>query len=1346
MATLDRKKSSFTTTLRQKSLRTTFTRLVTLLVIAMVATAVAVSTVGWAKTRKKSAKGRSALTLESRSGAKRANNRQLLTRKLQGGDLDALTGSRQRPINRNPQPVESRMTKAHDFNGDLRSLPRTPPVKRERPEREQPEFLRTMRPGTHVDEQTSAPVSSAPAAAAPTPNITFAGLDFNTWGAGHPPDTNGDVGPNHYIQTVNTSIGIYNKTTGAQIAAFTFDTFMSQGNFGNLCDTDNFGDPIVLYDTFEDRWIISDFAFQLNAQDDVVNPPGAFQCFAASKTSDPVSGGWNFYSINTAGGLGDYPKMGIWPDGLYLSVNMFGYLATDPYLNPRVYALNKAQMYAGAPSVQVVSFDAPADDFTLLPSNARLQTGTPPTGTPNYLVSSENFLNALGVYKFHVDWNSISLSTFTGPDTPIAATSWPDADIATVPSQGGNALDTLSIRAMMQNQYTNIGGVESLWDTHTVRRADTSGNAAPRWYQVNVTGGTVAANIPQAHTFDPDGANTIHRFMPSVAVDRAGNMAIGYSTSSSTTKPAIKYAGRLAADPINTINQTEQLLIQGAGTQTGSCGGSCTRWGDYSAMSLDPNGCTFWFTSEYYATDGLNDLTRIGSFNLPGCTAVGAGGALQGTVTATAGGAPISGATVALGARTTTTDGSGFYSFAALPAGTYPSESASKAAFNSASVTNVVITDGGTTIRNFSLTAALSNACLTDTTQADFQTGIPTNVDLTASPGSAQLAVLEAVDAQSTTETTGFGFSNTSWFGQTFTPTVTGQATKVSLDLFCSTCTGTPPNVVISIRNAASNLPTGADLASVSIPFSNSGSGGFVTGVFSSPPTLTAGTQYAVVVRMAAAYATGTPAYVTSTSSAYAGGRHTTSTNSGTSWTGTGRDVSFKVTMKTGFNTSGNFVSSLKDANPGGAAIYPHWATLSWNTTVPANTTLRFQVAASNNQFGPFNFVGPDGTAATFYTTSPANITAFNGNRYLRYKALLTTTNTAATPSVNDVTVCYNNTSAPTAANGVVTGRLSDPNGAPLAGVVVNLSGTQNRKFITDSSGNYRFDNVETTGFYTVRPASNGLTFSPAERSFSALGSITQAGFTGTLTTDVGNQIDTAEYFVRQHYLDFLNREPDEAGFNFWSDQMLACGAEAICEEQTRVNVSAAYFQSIEFQSTGGLVDGLYRASFGRAPLYAEFMPDTAAAGRNVIVGGADWSQQLSSNKQALLADWVERSAFKAIYGDLSNAVFIDKLIANTRVSFGADRRDALVNGLNNGALTRAAALGQIAENDQFVKAKLNEVFVMMEYFGYLRRDPDPDGYQFWLQKLNRFEGNYVQAEMVKAFINSTEYRQRFGK
>ena len=336
----------------------------------------------------------------------------------------------------------------------------------------------------------------------------------------------------------------------------------------------------------------------------------------------------------------------------------------------------------------------------------------------------------------------------------------------------------------------------------------------------------------------------------------------------------------------------------------------------------------------------------------------------------------------------------------------------------------------------------------------------------------------------------------------------------------------------------------------------------------------------------------------------------------------------------------------------------------------------------------------------------------------------------------------------PTAANGVVSGQLTDPNGMPIAGAVVNLSGTQNRKFITDANGNYRFDEVETNGFYTVRPTRANYSFSPTERSFSQIGNSTEAAFTGSRVAIGVNVIDTPEYFVRQNYLDFLGREPDESGFNFWSDQILSCGADGGCRERRTINVSAAYFLSIEFQQTGGLVDGLYRASYGRAPRYAEFMPDTGVVARGVVVGPTDWAQLLEANKQAFVAAWVERPDFRAAYDGLANNAFVDTLISHTGNSNGGFNgdREALVNGLNNSTSTRADVLRQIVENEGFINAKRNEMFVMMEYFGYLRRDADQSGYQFWLNKLNQFDGNFEQAEMVKAFIVSGEYRARFAR
>ena len=334
-------------------------------------------------------------------------------------------------------------------------------------------------------------------------------------------------------------------------------------------------------------------------------------------------------------------------------------------------------------------------------------------------------------------------------------------------------------------------------------------------------------------------------------------------------------------------------------------------------------------------------------------------------------------------------------------------------------------------------------------------------------------------------------------------------------------------------------------------------------------------------------------------------------------------------------------------------------------------------------------------------------------------------------------------TYGPTAAPATISGRITTPDGSPLAGVSLRLSGARSARVITNANGEYRFESVDSDNFYTVTPTLVNYHFAPESQSFQLAANNVEAVFTGTRDAVVsGNAIDTEDYFVRQHYLDFLGREPDESGFNFWSDQIRSCGTDGGCRERRTINVSAAYFLSIEFQQTGGLVDGLYRASYGRSPRYAEFMPDTAVVARDVVVGSAGWAQLLEANKQAFVNAWVDRADFRAAYDGLGNDAYVNSVISRASC-FNGDG-NALVNGLGDGSLTRAAVLRQVAENEGFVRAKHNEMFVMMEYFGYLRRDPDAAGYNFWLNKLNQFGGNFEQAAMVKAFIVSGEYRQRF--
>jgi hypothetical protein len=608
----------------------------------------------------------------------------------------------------NAQPVQIiQLQHGHPFQGDIRDLPHgLPPQHEKAPKGEEPPLGPDHGGG---DTATQIDQGNAPT---PPPGSgngagNFAGLDFQNFGAGWPPDTNGDVGPTYFIQTVNTSVGIFRKSDGTRVAAFSFNTLMSQGNFGNACDNLNGGDPTVVYDAGADRWIISNFAFATSGGNPIAP---YFQCFAVSRNGDPVSGGWYFYSLQTNDLFPDYPKVGVWPDAVYLTANMF----SSSFRNVRIWALNKAQMYAGVAPTALM-FNLPsrvgnASVFTAIPSTYHTATGVPPAGRPNFIASIWS-AKVARVWKFHVDWNNTANSTVTGPSN-VTLASW-TLGPASAPAKNGNGLDTLYERLMVQNQYTNLNGAESLWLTHTVANPGNTALPAPRWYQLNVTNATVVTSGPvQQSTFAPD--STVGRWMPSLAVDKNGDMAIGYSASSSTLFPAIRYAGRLVTDALNTLGQSETSLVEGSASQccTFSDGTVNNRWGDYSGMALDPDGCTFWYTNEFYQSPQPTTLgadnwqTRIGSFKFDSCTPTG--GTLQGTVTDSVTNAPISGATITAGTSSTTTGANGQYTIASLAPGTY-SVTASAAAYTSSTVTAVVI-GGVTTTQNFSLVATSGNA------------------------------------------------------------------------------------------------------------------------------------------------------------------------------------------------------------------------------------------------------------------------------------------------------------------------------------------------------------------------------------------------------------------------------------------------------------------------------------------------------------------------------------------------------------------------------------------------------------------------------------------------------------
>ena len=247
------------------------------------------------------------------------------------------------------------------------------------------------------------------------------------------------------------------------------------------------------------------------------------------------------------------------------------------------------------------------------------------------------------------------------------------------------------------------------------------------------------------------------------------------------------------------------------------------------------------------------------------------------------------------------------------------------------------------------------------------------------------------------------------------------------------------------------------------------------------------------------------------------------------------------------------------------------------------------------------------------------------------------------------------------------------------------------------------------------------------------------------------NPADDATFFVRQHYVDFLNREPDPDGLEFWKNGITVCGSDANCIAERRVNVSAAFFFSIEFQQTGYLTYLMQKASFANMPRYREFLRDTQEIGRDVIVGTPGWEAHLEANKRAFFERWVSRPAFIALYDGKSDSDYVNTLFDNAGVVDLA-ARDSLAAGLQAGTETRSSVLRKLTQHQSFSQQELNSAFVLMQYFGYLRRNPDDlpdnnlDGFNFWLNKLIRHNGSFIDAEMVKAFILSIEYRKRFGQ
>lgn len=555
--------------------------------------------------------------------------------------------------------------------------------------------------------QTSAPAGPT-ALLAPSAVNNFDGVsnaDNASFAGGRvlPPDTNGDVGPNHYVQTVNLLARIYLKNGTPVGNPFLISALFTALPANNVCRTTDDGDPIVLYDELADRWMISQFSTTAN--------PNTHQCIAVSKTGDPA-GQYYVYDFQMPNNkFNDYPHFGVHPDAYLMTDNQFNQAGTA-FQGGGFFAFNRQKMLVGDPTANFIYFDScPTNSGCVvggaLPADADGLVA-PPAGSPGYfaMFTAGEFgdpSDAMVVWEFKPNFTTPAASTFAQrADSPVPLAAFdpraPNSRNVVEQPSPGVALDVISDRLMNRLQYRNFGTHESLVVAHSVNVGPTpttaaGHQAAVRYYELRRGLPSGNFSVPEQATFAPDALN---RWMPSAAMDNQGNLAVGYSVSGTTLQPSVRYAGRLAGDPANQLAQGETTLVAGTGVQTHSSG----RWGDYSSMNVDPvDDCTFWFTTEYYtaasqASSAAGWVTRIGSFKFAGCTAP-AQGTITGTITNCATGLPVAGALVQVSdGHSRSTDAGGNFSVNVAP-GSH-TVSASAAGFGSLSPASVTVTNGST--------------------------------------------------------------------------------------------------------------------------------------------------------------------------------------------------------------------------------------------------------------------------------------------------------------------------------------------------------------------------------------------------------------------------------------------------------------------------------------------------------------------------------------------------------------------------------------------------------------------------------------------------------------------------
>ena len=519
---------------------------------------------------------------------------------------------------------------AFDVSPALRSLP---PRSKGLPSN----FVQEIRPErgpVAVDHgfsgDTAVQLSQPTASAIPTTLANFEGLsnqdNFNIFGFRvNPPDTVGAVGPNHYVEMINLVFGVYSKTGTLLLGPVDTGTLWS--GFAIPDCTDPSGDPVVLYDQFMDRWLLSQFT---------TRGPTYYNCVAVSTTGNPT-GSYYRYAFTTGVNFPDYPKYGVWTDSYVITTREFG--PTIEY-GIGVYALEKNKMINGQPA-RSVRFFIDGNDPSLLPlvgdgllpanidgkQKPMTDAAIPLVGTQDDGGGYGGTFDALNIWDLTVKWRSTPIATLTlntqlstaafdsiFPCAPTSRDCLPQPGIV----NSAQYLDILSYRQRptWRLAYRNFKGYEALVTNQSVEASP--GVAGVRWYEIRRTAGTYS--LFQQGTFAP--GDGVHRWMGSIAEDKNEDMALGYSVVNGTTVyPGIRYTGRLAGDPAGQMTLGEGVVIDGSGVQTTLN----SRWGDYTSMNIDPvDDCTFWYVNEYYTAAGQASSpagwqTRIASFKLPGC-------------------------------------------------------------------------------------------------------------------------------------------------------------------------------------------------------------------------------------------------------------------------------------------------------------------------------------------------------------------------------------------------------------------------------------------------------------------------------------------------------------------------------------------------------------------------------------------------------------------------------------------------------------------------------------------------------------------------------------------------------